>query len=134
MSTKLMLAALAAFLAVLSLQGPASARGHLSAANHYCFARAHFSPANHYRFVRRHFLAANHHRFGRTQLLAANDYSFKRTIKRFKARVPSDAFGSIGYRSGTPLGWSSTDVWSGVFYVGRDPDPNIRFQLLRDFR
>ena len=105
MSTKLILAA---FITLLSLQGTASARDHFS--------------------------AANHHRFARTQFLAANDYSFKRTIKRFKARVPSDAFGSIGYQAGTPFGRSSTDVWSGVFYVGRDPDPNIRFQLLRDFR
>jgi hypothetical protein len=64
--------------------------------------------------------------------LAANDYRFKQTIKRFKARVPSDAFGSIGYRAGT-FG-RSTDAVSGVFFVGRDPDPNIRFQLLRDFR
>jgi hypothetical protein len=63
---------------------------------------------------------------------AAIDYRFKQTIKRFKARVPSDAFGSIGYRAGT-FG-RSTDVVSGVFFVGRDPDPNIRFQLLRDFR
>jgi hypothetical protein len=131
MSTKLILAA---FITLLSLQGTASARGHFSTANHYRVVRTHFLAANHYRFVRRHFLAANHHRLARAQFLAANDYSFKRTIKRFKARVPSDAFGSIGYRAGTPLGWSSTDVWSGVFYVGRDPDPNIRFQLLRDFR
>jgi hypothetical protein len=65
---------------------------------------------------------------------AANDYRFKQTIKRFKARVPSDAFGSIGYRAGTPFGRSSTDVWFSVYFVGRDPDPNIRFQLLSDFR
>jgi hypothetical protein len=121
MSTKLILAAFAAFLTVLSLQGTASARGHFSAAHHYRFVRGHFSAANHYRFARAHFLAAN-------------DYSFKQTIKRFKAKVPSDAFGSIGYQASTQFGRSSTDVWSGVFYVGRDPDPNIRFQLLRDFR
>jgi hypothetical protein len=65
---------------------------------------------------------------------AANEYRFNQTIKRFKARVLSDAFGSIGYRAGTQFGRSSSDVWSGVFFVGRDPDPNIRFQLLRDFR
>jgi hypothetical protein len=134
MSTKLILAAFAAFLTVLSLQGTASARDHFSAANHYRFARGHSLAVNHHRFVRSQFSAANHHRFARTQFLAANDYSFKRTIKRFKAMVRSDAYGSIGYRAGTPFGWSSSDVWSGVFYVGRDPDPNIRFQLLRDFR
>ena len=131
MSTKHILAA---FITLLYLQGTASARDHFSAANHYRFARGHSLAVNHHRFVRSQFSAANHHRFARTQFLAANDYSFKRTIKRFKAGVPSDAFGSIGYRTGTPFGSSSTDVWSGVFYVGRDPDPNIRFQLLRDFR
>jgi hypothetical protein len=134
MFTKFILPALAAFLTVLSLHGTASARGHFSAANHHRFVRGHFSAANHHRFVRGHFSAANHYRFARGHFSVANDYSFKQTIKRFKARVPSDAFGSIGYQAGTPFGRSSTDVWSGVFFVGRDPDPNIRFQLLRDFR
>ena len=78
--------------------------------------------------------AANHYRFARSHFSAANDYLFKQTIKRFKAGVPPDAFGSLGYRAGTPFGRSSIDVWSGVYFVGRDPDPNIRFQLLRDFR
>jgi hypothetical protein len=65
---------------------------------------------------------------------AAHNYRFKQTIKRFKARVPSDAFGSIGEPAGKSFGRSSNDVVSGVYFVGRDPDPNIRFQLLRDFR
>jgi hypothetical protein len=95
MSAKIMLAAVAAFLMVIYVQGTASARG--------------YSPA-------------------------ANDYRFKQTIKRFKARVPSDAFGSIGYRMSTPFGRSSDNVIFSVWTVGRDPDPNIRFQLLRDFR
>lgn len=131
MFTKLILPALAAFLTVLSLQGTACAHGHFSSANHYRFARTHFSAANH---ARGHLSSANHYRFARGDFSAANDYRFKQTIKRFKARLPSDAFGSIGYQAGTELGRPSTDVWSGVFYVGRDPDPNIRFQLLRDFR
>jgi hypothetical protein len=95
MSTKIILAALVAFLTVLSTQLPASARSN--------------SPA-------------------------AHNYRFEQAIKRFKARVPSDAFGSIGDRGGTSFGRSSNDVVSGVYFVGRDPDPNIRFQLLRDFR
>jgi hypothetical protein len=95
MSAKIILAALAAFLMVVSVEGTASARGNSA---------------------------------------ATNDYRFKKTIKRFKARVPSDAFGSIGYRTGGPFGRSSDDVVLGVWTVGRDPDPNIRFQLLRDFR
>ena len=95
MSAKIILAAVVAFLMVVSIQGTASARGN--------------SPA-------------------------ASNYRFKQTIKRFKARVPSDAFGSIGYRMGTPFGRSSDNVIFSVWTVGRDPDPNIRVQLLRDFR
>jgi hypothetical protein len=60
MSAEIILAALAAFLMVVSVQGTVSARGSSA---------------------------------------AANDYRFKQAIKRFKARVPSDAFGSIGYRT-----------------------------------
>jgi hypothetical protein len=65
---------------------------------------------------------------------AAQNYRFKQAIKRFKARVPSDAFGSIGDPAGRLFRRSSNDVVSGVYFVGRDPDANIRFQLLRDFR
>ena len=64
----------------------------------------------------------------------AHNYRFKQAINRFKARVPSDAFGSIADPVGKSFGRSSNDVVSGVYFVGRDPDPNIRFQLLRDFR
>jgi len=65
---------------------------------------------------------------------AAHDYRFNQAIKRFKARVPSDAFGSNGDPASKSFGRSSSDVVSGVYFVGRDSDPNIRFQLLRDFR
>ena len=92
MFARIILAALAAFLATLSVQGTASARSN--------------SPA-------------------------AHNYRFKQAIK---ARVPSDAFGFIGDPGGRSFGPSSNDVVSGVYIVGRDPDPNIRFQLLRDFR
>ena len=51
-----------------------------------------------------------------------------------QARVPSDAFGLIGYPVGKSFGRSSNDVVSGVYFLSRDPDANIRFQLLRDFR
>jgi len=95
MSARITLAALAAFLTALSVQGTATARSN--------------SPA-------------------------AHNYRFKQAIKRFKARVPSDAFGFIGDPGGRSFGRSSNDVVSGVYIVGRDPDSNIRFQLLRDFR
>jgi len=95
MFARIILAALAAFLVTLSVQGTASARSN--------------SPA-------------------------AHNYRFKQAIKRFKARVPSHAFGFIGDPGGRSFGPSSNDVVSGVYIVGRDPDPNIRFQLLRDFR
>ena len=70
----------------------------------------------------------------RTNASAAHNYQFKQAIKRFKASVPSDAFGSIGYPAGKSFGRSSNDVVSHVYFLGRDPDANIRFQLLRDFR
>lgn len=72
--------------------------------------------------------------FARSNSPTAHNYRFKQAIKRFKARVPSDAFGSIGYPAAKSFGRSSNDFVSGVYFVGRDPDPNIRFQLLRDFR
>jgi hypothetical protein len=65
---------------------------------------------------------------------AAHDYRFNQAIKRFKARVPPDAFGSNGAPASKSFGRSSNDIVSGVYFVGRDPDPNIRFQLLCDFR
>jgi hypothetical protein len=122
MSTKLILPALAAFLTVLSLQGTAHARGNSSAANDYTGSRTKA-----HAFTHGTSCPIRHRR-------TSPKCRFKQTIKRLKAKAPSDAFGSIGYRVGTPVGRSSTDVWSGVFFVGRDPDPNIRFQLLRDFR
>jgi hypothetical protein len=72
--------------------------------------------------------------FARSNSPAAHNYRFKQAIKRFKARVPSDAFGSIGCPAGKSFGRSSNDVVSHVYFLGRDPDANIRFQLLRDFR
>ena len=78
MSAKLSLAALAAVLAVVSIQGPASARG--------------VSPT-------------------------AND-------------LRSDpAFGRL---QGASLGRAANSVVFGGRTIGRDPDPNVRFQLMRD--
>src|SRR4051812_23532955 len=44
----------------------------------------------------------------------AHNHRFKQAIKRFKARVPSDAFGSIGDPAGKSFGRSSNDVASGL--------------------
>jgi hypothetical protein len=53
-------------------------------------------------------------------------------ISRFQAKVPSGAVGSINDRAGASLRRSSSDVVFGGITVGRDPDPNVRLELLRD--
>jgi hypothetical protein len=88
MSAKLTLAALAAILTVVSLQGPASARG--------------VSPT-------------------------ANDL---RSDPAFSHLQGSRALGSINV--GATLGRASNNVMFGGRSVGRDPDANVRFQLMRD--
>lgn len=65
---------------------------------------------------------------------AAHNQRFHQVIRRFKAKVPSDAFGSIGRPARRSFGQSPNDVVFGVYFSGRDPDPNISFQLLRDLR
>jgi hypothetical protein len=86
MSTKLTLAAFAALLAVVAIQGPASARG--------------VSPN-------------------------ANDLRSDPTFSRLQR-----ARGSINI--GPSLGRAPNDVTFGGRSIGSDPDPNVRFQLLRD--
>jgi hypothetical protein len=78
MSAKLSLAALAAVLTVVSIQGPASARG--------------VSPT-------------------------AND-------------LRSDP--TFSHLQGPSLGHAPNSVVFGGRMIGRDPDPNVRFQLMRD--
>jgi hypothetical protein len=86
MSAKLTLAALATVLTVVSVQGPASARGVSPAASDM-----RSDPA-----------------FGR----------------------PQGARGSVNI--GSSLGRAANDVTFGGRTMGRDPDPNVRFQLMRD--
>jgi hypothetical protein len=78
MSAKLSLAALAAVLTVVSIQGPASARG--------------VSPT-------------------------ANDLRSDPAFSRLQ---------------GVSLGRAANSVVFGGRTIGRDPDPNVRFQLMRD--
>jgi hypothetical protein len=88
MSAKLTLAALAAALTVIAIQGPVSARG--------------VSPS-------------------------ANDL---RSDPAFNHLQGSRAQGSINV--GLSLGRAPSNVMFGGRSVGRDPDPNVRFQLMRD--
>jgi len=96
MSARINLAALAALLTALSVQGTASAQSY--------------------------FLA----------FPAAPEYQSNQAVNRSKAKMPSNAFGSIDHRAGTSFGQSPNDVVSGGKVVGRDPDPNVRFEILRD--
>jgi hypothetical protein len=50
-------------------------------------------------------------------------------VKRLQA---SGAFGSINDPAGGSIGRSTKDVVFGGRTVGRDPDRNVRFELLRD--
>jgi hypothetical protein len=51
-------------------------------------------------------------------------------ISGFKARIPADAFGAAGDLA--PFARSSSDAVFGGRMLGRDPDANVRMQLLRD--
>jgi hypothetical protein len=44
----------------------------------------------------------------------------------------SDAFGSINDQTGASIGRPSSGVFFGGRALGRDPDPNVRLELLRD--
>ena len=96
MSARIKLAALAAVLTTLSLQGTAFAQNYFTA-----------------------FPAAPEHRSNQT-------------VSRMKAKIPSKAFGSVNDQAGASFGRSPTDVVSSGKVVGRDPDPNVRFEILRD--
>jgi hypothetical protein len=55
-----------------------------------------------------------------------------KTINSVRTKIPSDAFGSIGDQAGTLSGRPSDNVVYNGQVVGRDPDRNIRSQMLRD--
>ncbi len=63
---------------------------------------------------------------------AASEHRTGQAVKHWKAKVPSNAFGSVDVRAGTSFGRSPNDVVFGGEVLGRDPDPNVRFELLRD--
>jgi hypothetical protein len=62
----------------------------------------------------------------------APKYQSYKTVNRSKAKIPSNAFGSIGDRTGTSSGQLLNDVIYGNKWVGRDPDLHVRFEILRD--
>src|SRR5262244_1637497 len=67
-----------------------------------------------------------------TTFPAASEHRASQTVSRSKAKMPSNAFGSADDRAGTSFGRSPHDVVFGGSVLGRDPDQNIRFELLRD--
>ena len=60
-----------------------------------------------------------------TTFPAASEYRAGHTVNRSKATIPSNAFGSVDARA-------AQDVVFGGSVLGRDPDQNVRFELLRD--
>jgi hypothetical protein len=66
-------------------------------------------------------------------LNVASGYRFNKAINNFRTKIPSDVFGSINDEAGTLSGRSSDNVGHNGQVVGRDPDPNIRSQIRRDF-
>ena len=67
-----------------------------------------------------------------TTFPAASEHRASHTVNRSKAKMLSNAFGSVDDRAGTSFGRSPHDVVFGGSVLGRDPDQNIRFELLRD--
>jgi hypothetical protein len=55
-----------------------------------------------------------------------------RSDRAFNHLQSSRSFGSVNNPAGTSFGRSSTDVTFGGRTLGRDPDPNVRLDLLRD--
>ena len=53
-------------------------------------------------------------------------------IGQFRANPSFDTFGFKNSRAPATVVGSSTDIFVGTSFVGRDPDRNIRLQILRD--
>jgi hypothetical protein len=60
---------------------------------------------------------------------SAAAHASSRAIHRLQA---TDAFGSVNAPTGPSIGPSSGGVFFGGRTLGRDPDPNVRLELLRD--
>ncbi len=53
-------------------------------------------------------------------------------IGQARASLSSDPFGPLNSRPPAAVPGPANDVVAGTTFVGRDPDRNIRFQILRD--
>jgi hypothetical protein len=62
----------------------------------------------------------------------ASGHRSNRAINKLMARIPSNAFGSIDDRAGTLSGRPTDNIVYNGQVVGRDPDRNVRSQILRD--
>jgi hypothetical protein len=63
---------------------------------------------------------------------ASPGYQSPQEMNRSKVKVPANAYGSAGGRPGLSFRRSPNDVVVGGKMVGRDPDPQVRFEILRD--
>jgi hypothetical protein len=55
-----------------------------------------------------------------------------RASRAATAQIPSNAFGSIDDRTAASFGQSPYDIVYSGKVVGRDPDPKVRSEFLRD--
>jgi hypothetical protein len=63
---------------------------------------------------------------------ASPGYQSAQKMNRSKVKVPANVYGSAGGRPGLSFHQSPDDVVVGGKMVGRDPDPRVRFEILRD--
>jgi hypothetical protein len=62
----------------------------------------------------------------------ASGHRSNKAIENLRKKIPSDAYGSLNDTAGTLSRRSSENVGYNGQVVGRDPDRNIRLQILRD--
>jgi hypothetical protein len=67
-----------------------------------------------------------------TTFHATSEHRASHTVNRSKARMLSNTFGSVDAGAGTSFGRPLHDVVFGGSVLGRDPDQNVRFEILRD--
>jgi hypothetical protein len=67
-----------------------------------------------------------------TSFPTAAERQSNQTVSRSKGKIPSNAFESVNDRTGMSFGRSTDVIDHSGNVLGRDPDPNVRFELLRD--
>jgi hypothetical protein len=63
---------------------------------------------------------------------ASPEHQSAQEMNRSKVKLPASAYGSAGGRPGLSFHRSPDDIVVGGKMVGRDPDPHVRFEILRD--